>query len=848
MSGPALAPSWRAPHYWKVRETASRVVGSYLDAIPKGHGRAVLVDARTSSEAGDVVQEVMRTLKKQQSGSIVIRGNFRRGYYTPEPTNHSRKAIKSALRIASSAASLAPGHAFCEQLVKALISVSDTVLDTVDDFHEGSKHVAAADRADEALRLLEELTCGPPARHVVVAIADVDRADDHWFAFFIEAATSLLATQPIFFVFTRRFSARADRVMSTDRRWDQLIRDRRITLLEVAGLSEDDIRRWLVSADDDVLDRLVLLGGCNSDLTRSIWGFWSKRGMVVLDQATDTWRFAADAEGTPVPNLSTLIQTRITDLVGDANAPLAGRLRDALLLGALEGSTFTAPAIADSLGRDRDELIDELDEIVVNAEHPYGLLIDSGFHTVGDPVRGDRYLCLYSFASLDQWETLSAAAGPHELALARKLADVLCELYVPDVPHIARAIARIYERLGATGDANRFHQISLSSLPPDVCSWQATVLGKTTKENWLLEDYALAAAITLQVGKDLIMTAPAAEALDVLRQSVALAREAGDKHLEIDAFCNIATLSTDFMGQLDEADAAANAALTLATEIRSSFHQAAVMSVQAVISYARGDDLSTQRLIDDVRERLGPHGNLNLRAGNDFVQSKLIWGPIEAGILNGSLDYESQDVRSVANRAYAYALGAANAFREGSDRNYCGALQMMAHIRLGLRQTAEARNIGADAIAASSACRNRRVECVARVDVGTAAAWLGQLAEGARQYADALRISQELDDVNMEALILAYIAALIWNLISVRDMANRLCLVSANLYSRTNPLRAAAQRSEAQKMSQWLGTPFDVVAADATAGYASHRGWEWIRSGLEAIDHVVVSGSPPGDR
>lgn len=98
---------------------------------------------------------------------------------------------------------------------------------------------------------------------------------------------------------------------------------------------------------------------------------------------------------------------------------------------ALEGRHFTADAVARVLGRDRDELVDFLDDTLVRGEdRPEGVLVEEESVPIDDPRSGRRYLCRYAFTSDLYWLTLgrygladSRKAGV-SLTLARALAEL----------------------------------------------------------------------------------------------------------------------------------------------------------------------------------------------------------------------------------------------------------------------------------------------------------------------------------------------------------------------------------------------------------------------------------------
>ena len=82
-------------------------------------------------------------------------------------------------------------------------------------------------------------------------------------------------------------------------------------------------------------------------------------------------------------------------------------LRKLLAHAALEGPVFTADAIARVLRRDRDDVIDLLDDALLHDdEHPDGVVHEAGSIDVDDDHGAKRHLWLYRFDAELDWLTL----------------------------------------------------------------------------------------------------------------------------------------------------------------------------------------------------------------------------------------------------------------------------------------------------------------------------------------------------------------------------------------------------------------------------------------------------------
>ncbi len=137
---------------------------------------------------------------------------------------------------------------------------------------------------------------------------------------------------------------------------------------------------------------------------------------------------------------------------------------DIMRMAALEGSPFTAPAIANALGLDNDELIDFFDNYLVATEdRPNGLLEEAGWATVTNGLSQKQHP-LYAFRFLYQehvWRKYLSDAEERRFALA--LVTALEKAYSPQADLQARKLARLSALAGKEDDARRYQRITNSS-------------------------------------------------------------------------------------------------------------------------------------------------------------------------------------------------------------------------------------------------------------------------------------------------------------------------------------------------------------------------------------------------
>jgi tetratricopeptide (TPR) repeat protein len=126
-------------------------------------------------------------------------------------------------------------------------------------------------------------------------------------------------------------------------------------------------------------------------------------------------------------------------------------------VGALEGRQFTAQAVALVVGRDADELIDELDEhLLAGPQRPDGLLEEAGFVALADPratTDGEgegRWVSRYRFVSELHWRTLRryGLPGRERHDGCRALAAALERVLQPEPERAAAQIASLLREAG----------------------------------------------------------------------------------------------------------------------------------------------------------------------------------------------------------------------------------------------------------------------------------------------------------------------------------------------------------------------------------------------------------------
>jgi hypothetical protein len=233
-------------------------------------------------------------------------------------------------------------------------------------------------------------------------------------------------------------------------------------------LERHEISGWLGSMSFELLIALEEISEGTVGVLVELWDDWRRRGLIEQDDA-GRWGVVGGIDRTLVDAADTLTDT-LKSLLGTDDAHQLEDVRQLLACAALEGRTFTADAVAQALGRDRDEVIDFLDErLAVDVSGSELLEEADGVRIV--PVRGEvRHLWRYRFVRSLDWRIARErfSTTTEKCACARQLAAALSRLYAPQEDRIATTLAALYTRVGDTETAARYRRIVKFGVSPAV--------------------------------------------------------------------------------------------------------------------------------------------------------------------------------------------------------------------------------------------------------------------------------------------------------------------------------------------------------------------------------------------
>jgi hypothetical protein len=175
----------------------------------------------------------------------------------------------------------------------------------------------------------------------------------------------------------------------------ELAADGRAAWHPLLPVGHEVLSRFTGPASPFVLTSLLRITGGEPEWTGALWRQWQCDGVVEEREETG-WHFAAGGREAMLDEVDALLGERLKELIGEDLKRLEGARR-LLACAALEGERFTAAAVAEALQRDRDELIDFLDDtLTIDDQRPGGLLVEDGWVAVSDEA-GSRSLAMYRF-------------------------------------------------------------------------------------------------------------------------------------------------------------------------------------------------------------------------------------------------------------------------------------------------------------------------------------------------------------------------------------------------------------------------------------------------------------------
>ena len=569
---------------------------------------------------------------------------------------------------------------------------------------------------------------------VVVLVDDADHAPGGlWGDAVLELAENVARERPLLFVLAIERPAQLD--AHEDDEPESLYLARRLRGRALARwvaldrVTAEPLAAWTGPASPDVLDRLLDASGGRAAWAADLWRHWRASGVVVRsgDGADDraVWEFAAGGRERTLDAFDDVLGRRL-----DALGALEG-VRELLAHAALEGPVFTADAVARVLGRDRDEVIDLLDDMLVHDdEHPDGVAHEAGSIDVDDESGAKRHLWLYRFTSTLDWLTLAhrGLGESDRRTAARGLAQALIDVY-GGPRYVAGTLARLYELAGDEAPARRYREIADAGADQAVIRWRAeAVLARPDPQS--RPDRRRAAQILLVPARSLSEQGPIEDGLTFAQAVYRISPLREDRAEAL----YLAGVNEFKLGHHDAARHALTLALALRRELADEKGQADTRAVLALLDSRRG--------------------------AHDVARSELAF-VLEIYRSLGDREGESATRQSLANADVA--LGAPASAREnlravmaleqedGDRRGEASTRLRIARLDMEQEHFDDARAELDAALQIYRDLEDRHGEADARHNLARLGIELGSLDEARREFMRILAVYRELGDLVGEA-------------------------------------------------------------------------------------------------
>jgi tetratricopeptide (TPR) repeat protein len=197
-----------------------------------------------------------------------------------------------------------------------------------------------------------------------------------------------------------------------------------------------------------------------------------------------------------------------------------------LAVAALEGRRFTADAVARALDRNRDSVIDQLDDTLARDDtHPQGIVVEIGARNVSDAT-GARDLWVYEFAARLDWLTIRRyGLTPSEHRdYSLLLAAAVVDTYGERVDIVAGALARLYANAGHDEEAGHYERMVDIGVDEDIVLWRAEQLVNELGDHMSVHERALGTDLLLAAAHISHGSSPAYRGIAICDRALELAQ------------------------------------------------------------------------------------------------------------------------------------------------------------------------------------------------------------------------------------------------------------------------------------------------------------------------------------
>jgi len=444
-----------------------------------GRGQIVFITGLPGSGRTSLLRSF--TTASSVGRTTVLGGRFDGTGYIADgdvaPAPRVAAVVKRILSTAGSAATLAEVALPFAGLIRQGLAKSSAALQLAEESFQG-------DSPPDLSRMMPRVLSVLCEEHgmVTCVIDDADRAPDSWWLdLVILFANHLARDLPLLLVLSLEGSS-APGSAAADESYAcgvarELTTEGRAHWNGMPRVTAAELQRWTGPAAPDVVRALVEVTMGRAGWISLLWEDWQRRETVIGTDSDSRWRFA-DARPAAPGLVMDIVGARLKRLLRSEDNAAVHRAMRLLACAALEGRQFTAEALADALGRERDAVNDEIDSVLILDEtHPDGFLVNDGSVAVIDE-QGERTLRLYRFEAHLDWLTLRhyGLAEREARGLNLRLARSLQANYGREAHRVAHKLERLFKAAGKNDSSRSYERMGLIGVGRDVILWRADTI------------------------------------------------------------------------------------------------------------------------------------------------------------------------------------------------------------------------------------------------------------------------------------------------------------------------------------------------------------------------------------
>ena len=354
--------------------------------------------------------------------------------------------------------------------------------------------VGQNDEPSELLtRVLRAAAREAPDRPLVCLIDDATWLNGAWWTELqFSFAREIVDRLPLLMVVTVRSSFGPDAVdedLPSARIEESLVERDLAQSLTLDALTIEELGKWL-----DLKPREAVKGVF--ELTRGRTGEVAELCRAWLAQRAVEYEkggLLLEEPDVLVDGAATDLASRVDRLRGARVDDDADLVREALAFGALEGRSFTAPAVALAIDCDEDLLEDLLDELV--AEIPEaGVLLPPEEIEIQDPLNNEtRAIWRFEFVNRALWRAAQNRLSDSPAAVAAdRMLKAIIGVFGGEMPANLLSLARLADLAGASRQASRYRRL-VTGPSASVMKARADLLVAADHTDWTDTDYRDAA-------------------------------------------------------------------------------------------------------------------------------------------------------------------------------------------------------------------------------------------------------------------------------------------------------------------------------------------------------------------